>query len=267
MNIVEEKQFGAVRAIKLGFGPVGPPLMCVHLFVLDGVVIDSGQRHMQRDVLDLLSDSAVSKILLTHHHEDHSGNAAAISKNHNAPVYGHRVAAEKMERRFPIKPYQRYVWGHSESVQVNALPKTIESDNHSLVPLHCPGHSRDHVAYLEPNHGWLFSGDLFLGERIKFFRTDEVLHDQIGSIKNILTHDFDALFCAHNPCAGGGKAKLRKKLQFLEDLHGQVQQMKTAGHSLATIIRKLDRKRDRMVKWFTMGNVSFANMIRSAYQT
>ena len=266
MKIVEEKRFGAVRAIKLGFGPLGPPLMCVHLFYLDGLVIDSGQRHMQKAVLELLSGSTVAKILLTHHHEDHSGNAAAISKSHNAPVFGHPVTAEKMKRRFPIKPYQRYVWGHSESAEVSPLPKIIESDGYTLVPVHCPGHSRDHIAYLEPNHGWLFSGDLFLGERIKFFRSDEVFQDQIVSIKNILAHDFEALFCAHNPCAYGGKSRLRNKLQFLEELYGDVQQMKAAGHSAKAAIRRLDHKNDRIVKWFTMGNVSFANMVRSAYE-
>ena len=263
MNIVEEKRFGDVIAFKLGFGPVGPPLMCVHLFLMADIVVDSGQRHMQRAVLELLSSHSISKILMTHHHEDHSGNAAAIAKAHRAPVFGHQITAEKMERRFPIKPYQRYVWGLSDATRVEPLPEIIESDHHSLKPIHCPGHSRDHMAYLEPDRGWLFSGDLYLGDRIKFFRSDEIFYDQIVSIKKVLTHDFDALFCAHNPCARGGKSKLHTKLQFLEDLYGQVRQMKGAGLSLAAVVRK----RDSLVKFITVGNVSFANMVRSAYNS
>ena len=93
-----------------------------------------------------------------------------------------------------------------------------------------------------------------------------MFYDQIESLKKVLASDFDALFCAHNPCETGGKAKLKRKLQFLEDLFGQVQAMKTAGLSLTAIIGQLDKKRDRLIKWFTMGNVCFANMIRSAYQ-
>jgi glyoxylase-like metal-dependent hydrolase (beta-lactamase superfamily II) len=88
--------------------------------------------------------------------------------------------------------------------------------------------------FLEKKQGWLFSGDLYLGERIKFFRADERFAEQIASLIKVLTLDFDTLFCAHNPCLKSGKQKIKNKLQFLEDLY------------------------------ITMGNVSFANMVRSA---
>jgi len=266
MNIAEEKRFGEVTAFKLGFGPIGPPLMCVHFYLLDGVVIDSAQRHMQRSALAMLCGRSIAKILLTHHHEDHSGNAAAIAAAFRAPIHGHEVTADKLANGFPIKPYQRYVWGHADSGKVAPLPRVVESEHCRLLPIHCPGHSRDHTAFLEPDRGYLFAGDLFLGERIKFFRADEVFHDQITSLKNVLTHDFDALFCAHNPCLSGGRDKLQRKLQFLEGLYEQVQQMKTAGLSARAVVKALDQKRDRTFKLVTMGNVSFANMIRSAYR-
>ena len=32
----------------------------------------------------------------------------------------------------------------------------------------------------------------------------------------------------------------------------------------AKLLKKLDPKNDRLVRWITMGNVSFANMVRSA---
>ena len=265
MNIAEKKRFGQINAFKLGFGPIGPPLMCVHFFEIDGIVVDSGQRHMQRSVLEMLDGHSISKVLLTHHHEDHSGNAAAIARAFCAPILGHPLAAEKMGRTFPIKPYQRFVWGRSEAAVVDPLPQVIESDRCRLMPIHCPGHSRDHTVFLEINHGWLFAGDLYLGQRIKFFRSDEVFHDQIASIKKVLTYDFEALLCAHNPCETGGRDKLQRKLQFLEDLAGEIEQMKIAGHALTAVIDRLDHKRDRMIKLITMGNVSFANMIRSAY--
>ena len=267
MNIAKEKRFGDVTAFKLGFGPIGSPLMCVHFFLLDGIVIDSAQRNMRRSVLGMLAGNSISTLLMTHHHEDHSGNAAAIANAHRIPIMGHPQTAAKIGRSFPIKPYQRYVWGRADSAAVSPLPPIVESDHYRLKPIHCPGHSRDHTVFLEPDHGWLFSGDLYLGERIKFFRSDEIFTDQIISIKKVLTYDFDALFCAHNPCATGGHDKLRSKLQFLEELYGQVQQMKMAGLPLATVQKHLDQKRDRLVKLITMGNVSFANMIRSAYDS
>jgi hypothetical protein len=79
--------------------------------------------------------------------------------------------------------------------------------------------------------------------------------------------DFDTLFCAHNPCLKNGKQKVKKKLQFLEDLYGKARELSEKGHSEKEIIKVLDPNNDRGVKWLTMGNVSFANMIRSALAT
>ena len=104
-----------------------------------------------------------------------------------------------MEKTFKIHPYQTYTWGKSGQVSVLPLPAVVETGKYKLRPVHTPGHSNDHTVYLEENHGWLFSGDLYLGERIKYFRSDEKFKDQIDSIKMILEYDFDALFCAHNP--------------------------------------------------------------------
>ena len=76
--------------------------------------------------------------------------------------------------------------------------------------------------------------------------------------------DFDILFCGHNPCLKNGKQKIRNKLQFLEDLYGNVRKLTEKGYSEKAVIKALDPKNDRRVKWLTMGNVSFANMVRSA---
>jgi hypothetical protein len=76
--------------------------------------------------------------------------------------------------------------------------------------------------------------------------------------------DFDVLFCGHNPCLKKGKQKIGNKLQFLEDLFGNIRKLAEQGYSEKAVIKALDPKNDRGVKWFTMGNASFANMIRSA---
>ncbi len=57
---------------------------------------------------------------------------------------------------------------------------------------------------------------------------------------------------------------IRNKLQFLEDLYGNIRKLAEKGFSEKEVIKALDPKNDRRVKWLTMGNVSFANMVRSA---
>jgi len=267
MNIKEKYNFDDVVAYRFGFGPLGPPLMSVFLFYLDGLVIDTAQSNMEKYVIGALKGKKIEKVLLTHYHEDHSGNASAISKHFNVRIYGHSITADKMEKTFKIHPYQSYTWGKSGRASVSPLPAVIETGKYKIKPVHTPGHSKDHTVYLEENHGWLFSGDLYLGERIKYFRSDEKFKDQIDSIKTILAYDFDALFCAHNPVPEKGKAKLAKKLSFLEELYGEVQRLCLKGYSEKAIVKALGNEKDKLVKFVTLGNVSFAQMVRSAMES
>jgi glyoxylase-like metal-dependent hydrolase (beta-lactamase superfamily II) len=264
MNLIKKTVFEKVEAIQLGYGPVGPPLMTVFMYVVDGLVIDTGQRNMKKVVIELLKQRKLSRILLTHHHEDHSGNAFALASDHRIPVNAHPLSVEKMHDGFKILTYQRYVWGKAEAVVVTPFAATIETDNFKFRPVHTPGHSKDHTVYLEEENGWLFSGDLYLADRIKYFRSDEILKDQISSLKKVLQLDFEVLFCAHNPSLENGKSRLKNKLQFLEEFCGQVQQLVQKGLSEREVVKKLDPKKDRLVRWITTGNISCANMVRSA---
>jgi len=267
VRLVKQNSYGPVRAVEMGFSPLGPPLMSVHFYYLDGLLIDTGQHHMQTEALAAMADLPVREILLTHHHEDHSGNAAAFQRQFGAPVRGHALAATKLAAGYRIRPYQHLVWGQAQPVRLAPLNGIVESSRYRLRPVETPGHSKDHVVYFEKNEGWLFSGDLFIGERIKFFRSDEDLGAQIASLRDILRLDFEVLFCAHNPCLQGGKQSLARKLDFLSALREAVQFLHRQGYPLREIIQRLDPKTDRRVKWITMGNASFANMVRSALRS
>jgi len=248
----------------MGYSPIGRPIMSVYFYFLDGMLIDTGQSRMRRFALDAIGQRPVEAILLTHHHEDHSGNAAAFQKRSGASVYGHAITAAKLTRSYRILPYQHMIWGRTSPARVKPIIVPFESKHHVLVPVETPGHSKDHLVYHEANQGWLFSGDLYIGERIKFFRSDEKMDQQIDSLKKVLQLDFDTLFCAHNPCPRHGKRHLARKLEYLEGLRHEVGRLYRQGYPEKEIIRRLDPKTDRRVKWMTMGNASFANMVRSA---
>ena len=264
MNVIETDQFEEVEMIRLGYSPIGSPLMSVLMYIADGLVIDSGQHHLAKAVRGLLRGKKISRIILTHHHEDHSGNAAMISDLHAVPIIGHSLTAAKLKHGFTIRPYQHLVWGKAPPADVIPLESVVETGRFAFTPVETPGHSKDHIVLWEKQHGWLFAGDLYLGERIKYYRSDEHLRDQIASLKKVLKLEFDTLFCAHNPCLANGKTKVRNKLQFLEDLYGEVKSLATKGFSEKAIIKMLDPGKDRFIKWITLGNVSFANMVRSA---
>lgn len=263
MRIVKRHAFGPVQGYELGYSPIGRPFMTVYLYVVGSVMIDTGQSHMRDRVLEIASHRTLDSLLLTHHHEDHSGNAKRIADRYGLPIYGHPACVRKMARPFGIMPYQHIIWGKSEPVAVKELPETIDSGNYSLRPIHTPGHSRDHTVYLETNRGWLFAGDLYLADRIKYFRVDENIAEEIRSIKKVVALDFDAVFCSHYPKAKGGKTRLKRKLQFLEDLYGNVASLRNRGHNAAEIMKILKIKEATCVKWFCLGNVSAVNGVRS----
>jgi glyoxylase-like metal-dependent hydrolase (beta-lactamase superfamily II) len=260
------QQFEDVKGYNSGVGLFGPPLMTVWCYSVEGVLIDTGMRHLRPAILERIRQDKPALMLITHYHEDHSANAGAIRKISGIPGYGHPLTVRKLSAPFKILPYQYLIWGRSEPVDLSVHEPVIDTGKCRFRPIHTPGHSKDHTVYLEEKSGRLFSGDLFLGERIKYFRADENLADQIHSLERILSYDFDALFCAHRPLMQGGREAIRRKLDFLVNFSGTVQDLKSRGMSLKAVIRRLDDRSDRFVKYLTLNNACFANMVRSAYE-
>lgn len=263
MRIVKKHTFGPVQAFELGFSPIGKPFMKVYFYFVGSTLIDTGQSHMRKQVLEITDQLQIRKLLLTHHHEDHSGNARAISDRYNVPVLGHANGIRKMEKPFKILPYQHIIWGLSEPVKMSIVQDSIVDGEFLFQAIHTPGHSKDHTVYYEANRGWLFSGDLYLADKIKYFRVDENIVEEIASLKKIANLDIDYLFCSHFPKLENGQARILKKLQFLETLRDSVIDLWQKGQNAKEIMVNLKIKEKRLVKWFCMGNVSALNGIRS----
>ena len=264
---MKSSRFGDVKAYELGWSPFGHPMMTVYLYVVDDLMIDTGLRHMQREVIKIARAGKIQKVVLTHHHEDHSGNAAALKDVLGGSVYGHPLTVSKMKSDFRILPYQHYMWGKTVPLEMAVVPEMMETTNFRLKAIHTPGHSRDHVVYFEPDKGIIFSGDLYLSDRIKYFRADEVIIEQIESLKKILCLDFDAVLCNHHPKPTKGKQRIAKKLQFLEDLYGSIRRTWEKGFEEKRIFRELGLKEQHFIKWFCFGNVSMRNVVRSAVRS
>jgi glyoxylase-like metal-dependent hydrolase (beta-lactamase superfamily II) len=169
-----------------------------------------------------------------------------------------------MSSFFKILPYQKYIWGKANPSHVEILPKKIDTALGVMTPVHTPGHSDDHMAYFIKDAGVLFSGDLYLADKIKIFRSDENIGVQIESLKKILTLDFDVLLCCHSPKSKDGKKHIKRKLNFLEDFYGNIIFLHKRGLSEKQIFRALHLKEDFFKKCFCFGDISMINGIRSA---
>ncbi len=265
MNICKEHSFkkGTVMGFEMGFAPVGKPLMNVFFYLVDRILVDTGQSNMRKYFIRLVEERDIEAVLLTHHHEDHSGNARVVKEMKKVPVYGHPLTAEKLKAPYKILPYQSYTWGKTEPVDVEPLPDIINSKRFSFISIHTPGHCKDHTVFLEQENGWLFAGDFFLGPRIKYFRADESIKETIESLEKVLSYDFDTIFCGLNPQQNKGKMMLQKKLEYLKDFYGRVDSLVKKGHSENEILKQTG-KEEHLIRFFTFGNVGRIQMVRSA---
>ena len=263
MQIFEQNAFGNIKGFKLGWSPLGPPLMTVYCYLLGDAMVDTGQAHMAAAVVKIIADHTVRRIYLTHHHEDHSGNAAVLKRALQARIFGHPLTKAKLIAPFRILLYQKYIWGQAMPLDIDTLPTCIETDLGPMVPVHTPGHSKDHTVFFLKNAGVLFSGDLYLADRIKFFRKDEDVGLQITSLRTVLKLDFDTLLCSHFPKLSGGKQRIQKKLAFLQNLYGRTIEFWKQGHPEKQILHDLKLKEDYFIKYFCFGNVSMLNGVRS----
>ena len=65
--------------------------------------------------------------------------------------------------------------------------------------------------------GWLFTGDLFLAERLRYLREDEDLEQTIASLRTAVALPLERVFCAHRGPLRDGPAALRRRLDPPDD--------------------------------------------------
>jgi len=119
----------------------------------------------------------IKRIILTHLHTDHAGNAADIKRRVNARVYAHQEDARLLEQGISGRPmaltpgltnkfiYQMFIKNAGTTVPPVAVDEKLTDGD--VIPLlggiqviHTPGHSAGHVALLLPSEGVLLAADL-----------------------------------------------------------------------------------------------------------
>ena len=253
---------------KFGGAAFGKPTMSVYCYYLDGLLIDTAQRHCEAEVKHTFAHQPIEQIALTHWHEDHSGNAQTLQELSNAPIYAHPITEQKIRNGFDILPYEKYFFGKIRPVlgEIRPMPALLETSHYQLTPIFTPGHSADHYVLLEKKRGWLFSGDLFVGVKIKVFRKAENIHQQIASIQRVLQEDFEIVFCGHSPQLQNGRALFKAKLQYFEDFVGNVLALHQKGHSVKEIMQHLTLKEAWWLRLFTFNDVSVEYLVTSAIE-
>lgn len=264
MKIKQTLQHGPVRGYRFGYSPVrwvrAVPVWC---YYLDGLLIDTAQRNMQREVLQTFANHQIDRIALTHFHEDHSGNAAALRDQHQCPVLAGPLTGERIAQPFPLQAYERFWFGAIGACpDALPLPKALETGSYRLQPIPTLGHSDDHHVFLETKEGWLFAGDFYIGN-LKIFRRGEDIYQMIDSTRYILTYDFDVVFCGHNPVLKNGRRAVEQKLQYLETMVERVLAAYERGKRGPALLRVAGLQEQWWLRAFTANDVSATYLVDS----
>lgn len=237
--------------------------MAVHVYRAGPWLIDAGFANARSQLMAWEGLRGARACVLTHHHEDHVGNAAAL-RTQGLDVFAPPLVVRHlplMEK--PLPPYRRIIWGKARVGEVSPLSGSLSADGWTLEPLYTPGHAPDHHVLYEPNRGLLFSADLYIAQRVPVARLEEEMATLIDSLRRVRDLKPRVMYCAHRGRLTDPVKALDGKIDWIEGVVDRAWALRRQGEGLNEITRRV-LGRERLVRWASGGELSKRNLIRVA---
>ena len=234
----------------------------VYAYIVDGMLIDSGPHRMRKGIEYFCAQNRLDKIVHTHFHEDHTGNTGYLMRKLRIPGYIHANSIDICQEKGIIPVYRLVFWGNRRGFTAEALPSIIENDHSTFKVIHTPGHTQDHVVFLDKEEGRLFSGDLFVHPKTRVTRRSENIPLLMESLRKLLQESFATVYCAHAGKISDGYNLVKQKLAHLEDLQEQVLTRFNKGLSIKTIVQEIFPQTPT-IAYYSFGEFSSYNLVRS----
>lgn len=240
-------------------------LMAVYLYFIDGVLVDTGPIVQRKSLISAFRSWDIRQVAITHCHEDHIGMLRWIANHSSASIYGHRKAVPALNEQAKTPWYRGLFSGNRFGIKAIPYPDIIRTTKFEFLPIKTPGHSVDHVCLLEPNKGWLFTGDLYITPYPKVFLKGESITSYIDSLQKLSQYNFKHVFCAHEGIVQNGKQMLERKLDYLQAIRHEIIKLHQQGYTDREIKKRMFPEKVKL-EFMSFGSFSRSNLIRSCYR-
>ena len=258
--MLEQVDYGPVQYFKMARSIGGRHMLTTGVYFVDGLLIDTGPSNAQYEFEKVLEAMPVEQVVLTHHHEDHNGNAAFAAERLGVTPLAHPLSLPLLRKPEPVPSYRRVAWGTPAPCEATELGNEISTTNYRFEVLHTPGHAPDHVVLFEPEQHWLFAGDLYIHPRLKVLRADEDVGALIDSLREMLRMPDSLMFCQHGGAHRSHQQSMGAKLDYLLGTQEKATVMHEEGCSVSEIAGKLGLQK-RWWKFISRGEFSGENLI------
>lgn len=255
---------GDVHRFRLARSFFGRQLYWTAAYLVDGLLIDTGPKHTVREFVKELDNHEIEMVVNTHSHEDHVGANAQINELFKVKIVAHEKALSYLAdpSRMELHPYQLIMWGRPEASLAEPVSDKIDTGKYSFKVLETHGHGEDHICLFEPNKGWLFSGDMYVGGEDKALRTDFNVWKIIDSLKYLAAFEPEVIFSGSGSIKTDATDELKRKIQFLETTGTKVLELHKKGVSVNEIRKRIIGP-ELLIRYITLGHYSGWNLINS----
>lgn len=262
--MLEERRYDPVVAFRAARTFFGRGYYYTAAYYLDGLLVDSGCAYTAAELLSRLAPTRpVTLVVNTHSHEDHIGANGPLQSRLGCRITAHSLALPILHnpRLQPLQPYRRLFWGWPEPSHGQPLGEWIQTEHYRFQVIPTPGHSPDHVALYEPQQGWLFSGDAYIGGHDRAARPDYDIRAVIRSLRTMAAMDVGTLYPGSGTVRQNRPAEdLARKADQLEELGEHVLALHAEGLGSAGIRDRL-LGREGSLFYLTLGHFSGAHLV------
>jgi len=236
-------------------------------FLLGELLIDTGFPHARNVVVNALKGRKIRAILLTHHHEDHAGNAGTLSQLHSCPIFLHRPEMRWTEGVADLRRYRRLYWGIQEEYEAEEMPANFEHQHGVLRTIPTPGHSISHSCFFDSTSEALFSGDLIVAPGASAVMDRENPCELARSLRRVADLKPRRLLSGHGLDLPFPSASLIRKAELIEKMAQKACELSSRGVGTRAAAWKLfsrGRFKDLVFEIGTGGEFSRGNFVRAA---